>query len=457
MHRRTSRRTDLHTLFLIFCIILSPGYFLGCGGGSGSGGGSTNVADKDTNDNPPDNAWQQVKVKQISASGLLLSHVTAKPDGNDQLHIAYFTDSLNTAGDYTVNHILWDMESQSEISHESVIDVDNCNTLSLALGPDNIPIVAYQGGVVREGGSEQQSDVMVSIMQNTIWTEYTGGIGFVARNPIFTDGLAGKFVSVAVDASGDIHLCYQFFYEGIDAMNFNYPDLLYVKKDGSSPSTDGTEETVEGNVYNSNGSASEQNRVGAYASMIIDSFGNPVIFYYADLSPNSSDPDTKGLRVAYRTGGVWQAEWVETGFEVGDISCALDSSGNLSVAYYVDSLYTDSHGITHQQCLKYATKTSSAWTTTLVDESTLCGKYCSLAFDASGNPAIAYYSMQNHSGSLDLKDLKLSSLEGTSWSSEVVASEGDIGNYNTLWFDGNGKTYICSYSNTDQAIYLFYR
>jgi hypothetical protein len=455
MHQRTSRRTDLHTLLLVFCVIFFSECFLGCGSGSGSG--TTNVTNKDTNENPPDNTWQQLKVKQIASSGLLLPHVTAKLDSNDQLHIAYFTDSQNTTGDYTVNHLIWDMESLSEISHESVIDVDNCRTLSLALGSDNIPVVAYQGGAVREGGSEQQSDVMVSLMQGSTWTEYTGGIGFVERNPIFTDGLAGKFVSTAVDASGDIHLCYQFFYEGIDAMNFNYPDLLYVKKDRSSLSTGWAEETVEGNVYNSNGSASAQNRVGAYASMIIDSDGNPVIFYDADLSPNSSDPKTKGLRVAYRNGGVWQCEWVDTGFSVGGISCALDSIGNLCVAYYAESQYTDSHGMTHQQCLKYATKTGSSWTTTLVDESTLCGKYCSLAFDESGNPAIAYYSMQNHSGSIALNDLMLASYDGTSWKQETISSTGDIGSYNTLWFDGSNKTYICTYSNSDHAIYLFYR
>jgi hypothetical protein len=457
MHQHRSRRIDIFTQFLSLCSIFFLCCFFSCSGASGSSGGTTNNANKNTIPDPINVAWQKIMVKQIAASGLLLPHVTAKPDSNNQLHIAYFTDSQNTVGDYTVNHILWDMASLSEISQEPVIDVDNCRALSLALGSDNIPIVAYQGGAVREGGSEQQSDIMVSLIQGGTWTEYTGGIGFVERNPIFQDGLAGKFISTAVDASGDIHLCYQFFYEGIDAMNFNYPDLMYVKKDGSSLSATGTEETVEGNVYNSNGSASAQNRVGAYAAMVLDMNGDPVIFYDADLSPNSSDPKTKGLRVAYHSGGTWQCEWVETGFTVGGISCALDKSGNPCVAYYVESQYTDSHGMTHQKCLKYATKTSSSWTATLVDESTLCGKYCSLAFDLSGNPAIAYYSLQNHSGSIDLKDLKLASSNGTSWSSEAVASEGDIGMYNTLWIDESGKTYICTYSNTDDAIYLFYR
>jgi hypothetical protein len=446
------RRTELHALTIVVAFILGIAGMQSCGGGGGSGGGST---DDDVPDIPRDTGWQRVGIVQISGSGLLLPNVRAIPDGNNQLHVVYFTDGQE-ASSYTINHILWDMDSHSEISQEAVIDIDNCRTLDLSLSQGDLPVVAYQGGTVRAGGSEQQSDVMFSILQNDVWTEYTGGIGFVERNPVFEDGLAGKYVSVAVDGSGDIHLCYQFFYEGIDAMNFNYPDLLYVTKDGSSPETEGIEETVEGNIYNPNGTASEQNRVGAHAAMMIDGEGNPVIFHAADLAPNSSDPDGKGLRVAYRQNGVWTSEWVETGLEVGDISCALDAGGNLCVAYYVESEYTDSSGISHRQCLKYATRTAATWTTRLVDEATLCGMYCSLAFDTSGNPAIAYYSMQNHSGSLTLKDLKLACYSGTIWDKQVVASTGDIGNYNSLWFDEDGTAYICTFSNTDHTIYLYY-
>ncbi len=408
--------------------------------------------------NNPVSTWHQVSIEQLPAGGLLLPQVKAAVDSNKQLHIAFFTDSLTIPGDYSINHIVWDMGTQSEISRDTVIDIDNCRTLGMALGQGGLVAIAYQGGTVRAGGSEQQSDAMVSVLQSGSWAEYTGGIGFVERNPVFQDGLAGKYVSTALDSHGNIHLCYQFFYEGIDAMNFNYPDLLYVEKDGSSLGAEATEEAVEGNFYNPDGSASAQNRVGAHAALILDKNENPVIFYYADLKPNLSDPDTKGLRVAYRqSDGTWGHEWVETGFTVGGISAALDKNGNPCVAYYITGEYQDASGITHKECLKYAAKTSSSWTSTIVDESTFCGKYCSLAFDSSGNPSIAYYSMQNNSGSLSLKDLMLASRSGASWVKETVVSTGDIGNYNTLWFDNAGTAYICSYSNTDQTIYLFYR
>ncbi|MCK7494536.1 MAG: hypothetical protein MZW92_27745 [Comamonadaceae bacterium] len=113
-------------------------------------------------------------------------------DSNKQLHIAYFTDSLTIPGDYSINHIVWDMQTQSEISRDTVMDIDNCRTLGMALGQGGLVAIAYQGGTVRAGGSEQQSDVMVSVLQAGSWAEYTGGIGFVERNPVFQDGLAGE-------------------------------------------------------------------------------------------------------------------------------------------------------------------------------------------------------------------------------------------------------------------------
>jgi len=212
-----------------------------------------------------------------------------------------------------------------------IVDIDNCRAMGLTLGTGKTPVVVYQGGQIRECGAEQQSDVMMNIGSANTWTEVTAGIGYVERNPVFQDGLAGQRVTAAADSNGNIHVAYQFFYEGCDAMNFNYPDLLYVQKQGSNPEAEAAEETVEGNIYNANGTASAQNNVGEHARLILDQDQDPVIFYYADLSPNNSDPDQKGLRVARKKGESWEHEWVETGIQVEAISAALDQNGNLFV------------------------------------------------------------------------------------------------------------------------------
>jgi hypothetical protein len=355
-----------------------------------------------------------------------------------------------------LNHTPFNLLTLVSETSKEIIDIDNCRTLGLDLGAGNSPIVAYQGGQIRECGAEQQSDVMVNIGSATAWTEATAGIGFVERNPVFQDGLAGRRVSMAADSQGNIHVAYQFFYEGCDAMNFNYPDLLYVLKQSSNPQADAVEETIEGNIYNSNGTASAQNNIGDNARIILDTDEDPVIFYFANLAPNNSDPDQKGLRVARRKGGTWTQEWVETGIEVGSISSGIDSNGNPAVAYYVESEYSDSLG-SHEKLLKYAIQNNSTWNTMIVDESVQCGSFCSLSFNTDGNPAVAYYASQNHSGSTTLEDLKFAEYTGSAWESETVSTEGDIGHYNSLWFDNTGTAYICSYSDTLNTIFLFYR
>jgi hypothetical protein len=429
----------------------------GCGGGGGGGTNtvtsvSTEGNEEETNEETPvEVAWKATKVKQLQTGGLLSLHVRALQDTNGDVHVTYFTESQTSSGTYDINYLVWNRDGvvTSGDSRAGIIgSIDNCRNLGLALDQDNYPVVSYQGGTIRECGSEQQSDAMISIKEDVDWEEYTGAIGEVERNPVFRDGLAGMDTSLAFDSNGDVHIAYQFLYEGCDSMNFQYPDLYYVKKDRNSLGEAGTvEDQVEGNQY---GGTNIQNDVGDHATIVIDSQDNPVIFYYAELSDN-----TKGLRVArQQQDGTWQKQWIEAGCEVGGISAGIDDGGGLGVAYYVTT-YTD--GSEDEHLLKYAREQSSSWSVQVVDDTTLSGRYPSLAFDTSGYPAIAYYEMETYSG-YELKNLKLARFDGTSWTDrEVVASTGDVGLYNSLWFDDSGYPMICSYTNTEDSIYIFYQ
>ena len=65
--------------------------------------------------------------------------------------------------------------------------------------------------------------------------------------------------------------------------------------------------------------------------------------------------------------------------------------------------------------------------------------------------------METYSG-YELKNLKLARFNGISWTDrEVVASTGDVGLYNSLWFDERGYPMICSYFGTEDSIYIFYQ
>jgi hypothetical protein len=443
---------------VFICMLICLGTsIVGCGGGgSDSSTEAQNSGSTSQNKEATSDGWEKREIRQLQASGMLVPNIQTAYDGESTIHMAYFTDSRNTHSGFTVNHASFTLPDMAEGTPGEVIDIDNCRTLGLTLGTGKAPVVVYQGGQIRECGAEQQSDVMMNTGSVNAWTETTAGIGYVERNPVFQDGLAGRRVTAAADSNGDIHVAYQFFYEGCDAMNFNYPDLLYVRKQGLHPEADSEEETVEGNIYNSNGTASAQNNTGEHAKLILDQDEDPVIFYYADLSPNNSDPDQKGLRVARKKGETWTHEWIEIGIQVGDISASLDRNGNLAVTYYVESEYTDALG-SHEKLLKYAVQSNSVWNKMIVDESVQCGNFCSLSFTAEGNPAIAYYATRNHSGSTSLADLKYAEYNGSEWDSETVSSEGDIGHYNSLWFSQTGTVYICSYSETLHTIFLFYR
>jgi hypothetical protein len=289
-----------------------------------------------------------------------------------------------------------------------------------------------------------QSDAMVSVRDGAFWSEHTAGIGFVERNPVFQDGLAGSQVAVTVDSQGRIHAAYQFNYEGCDAMNFRYPDLLYVRLDPATLDGSVVEEVVEGNDYED---ANEQNNVGGHVVITVDGSDNPVVFYYAELTDG-----TQGLRLARRTNDTWQQEWVETGCEVGHISATrAEADGQLGVAYYVER-YTDGRDDVH--CLRYAAEGPTGWTVEMVDDTSRCGDHCALAFDDSGLPLIAYREIESHTG-YSRKNLKMARFDGTSWERDVVSSTGDIGHFNSVWADDQGRIVIFSYSNSDQTIYSF--
>ena len=93
----------------------------------------------------------------------------------------------------------------------------------------------------------------------------------------------------------------------------------------------------------------------------------------------------------------------------------------------------------------------------MVDNSAQCGDFCSLAFDSQNNPAIAYYDISARSAAYRYhKDLKFARFNG-GWQVETVATAGDIGLYNSLWFDGAGTPNICTYELNEQTIAILRR
>jgi hypothetical protein len=333
-----------------------------------------------------------------------------------------------------------------------VTTVDNSLNLDLALSNTGVPVLVYQGGEYRECGAEQ-SDVMISLSENGSWNEYLAAIGFVHRNPVLTDGLAGADADIVVDSQGDVHVCYQFSYEGCDAMNHNYPDLRYVKRERSLLDNESSisEETIEGSLFPAF-DYGIQNSVGYHCQLVLDAAEDPIAFYAVKADQTNFGDQTAGLRVARRTDeAIWQPDWIEEDCEVVALSAArFAGDDTLAVAYAVK----ENNGINTVYYLKYAVFQNNTWSVETVDDSVSCGSYCSLAFDSHGQPAIAYYEIRSHTG-YTLQNLKFARYIDGIWQTEQVAQSGDIGKFNNLWFDGNDRAHIGTYSASLDEIILF--
>ena len=441
------QKTNIVRSWIVGTILISLVNLSGCGGGGGGG---------DASDDPVASAagaWQQTSVRSLNSSGLLTTNLKVMADAGDRMHVVHYA---NSGDDVAVEYGVWDLSFralETLAAPQVVAVIDNSATLGFTLDSNGIPVMVYQGGEERECGAEQ-SDVMISLAENGSWSEYLGAIGFVHRNPVLTDGLAGADADVVVDSNGDVHLCYQFSYEGCDAMNHNYPDLRYVKRarglldDESSIS----EETIDGSLFPAF-DYGIQNSVGYHCQLVLDAAEQPVAFYGVAADQTNFGDQTSGLRAARRAGdGTWQLEWVEEDCEVIALSAARSAvDDTLAVAYAVK----ENNGINTVYYLKFAQFKNDSWQVETVDDSVSCGSYCSLAFNAAGQPAIAYYEIRSHTGRA-LQNLKFAQMTGGgTWQTEPVAQSGDIGKYNNLWFDGNDRAQITTYSASQDAIILF--
>ncbi len=406
-------------------------------------------------------------VKAVNAGGLLTPYVKATFDGNGKVHIAYLSNGPRYANDlrYHVNHLVWDTANVVINLEETLAPdppqpadpsdqgLDNCTFLTMALDSTGQPVIVYQGGTLNACGKPWQSDVMFGAKENSQWSEYIGGKGYVVRNPVFTDGLAGIHASTAVDGDGAVHICYQFYYEGCDRTVRIFPDLFYVKRAANDfASTQIIEETVdEANTYPTFGTGI-QNSMGYHCKILLGQDGQPVIFFYGQMADG-----TKGLRMARKINDQWQCEWVATinqNQRISSISPALKQDSTFAVAYYLEKEGIYGNQI-EEGALHFAYQDNGQWLTELVDDGSICGNHCSLSLDSSGAPAIAYYDERAYTTYRNLQDLKFARKTASGWQTETVASQGNIGLYNSIWFDGSNKAHIVSYDQSLAEIVLF--
>lgn len=259
------------------------------------------------------------------------------------------------------------------------------------------------------------------------------------------EGEAGKYTSLAFDASGNPSISYHGYYIN-DALKFahfngNWWDVTTVDSgDGVGKYTSlafdsSGNPAVSYHKYNwwnitgdlkyvhFNGTSwditpiasSTTGVVGEFTSLAFDGMGNPAISYH---------DDNGGLKFARFNGTTWDITTVGPGGSYPSTSLAFDLSDNPAISYC--NWYNGD--------IKFAHGNGSSWDITTVDSMGTGGWDTSLAFDASGNPAISYSSSSG---------LKYAHFNGTLWDIITVDSRG--GGYISLAFSRSGNPAISYY------------
>jgi hypothetical protein len=136
----------------------------------------------------------------------------------------------------------------------------------------------------------------------------------------------------------------------------------------------------------------------------------------------------------------WHIELVDGNgpFGLGN-SLALDANALPHIAY----TFNPAAGIGYY--LKYAYYDGSSWHTEIVDNDGDVGKNPSLALDSYGNPHISYPDMQDSA-------LDYASFNGLSWDIETIDSEQNTGGENSLALDSSNYPHIAYRSEPSSGI-----
>lgn len=221
----------------------------------------------------------------------------------------------------------------------------------------------------------------------------------------------GYYASLALDSSNIAYIAY---YDAVNA------DLKYAKGSGSS----WTVSVIDGeDIING-----EEEEVGGFASIDLDSSKNPHIVYFDDTHDD--------LLYIRWTGSQWSTpEKIDDTGVVGLYISMYINGSDVHVSYY---------DYTHK-ALKYAVRKSGTWTVSTVDDpdGKNVGTYTSIDVDYLGFPHISYYNETD-------KELKYAMLNAGTWSIDVV-DDNHGGKYSSIETD-SGIPYISYFSEAQDNL-----
>jgi hypothetical protein len=260
-------------------------------------------------------------------------------------------------------------------------------------------------------------------------------MGNCAQNVCNEGDTSGLWPSIAIDAQGTSYVAYRDIHFGFAMDDYAKSNVDLAEVTGTNYSD------LEVDVARG---------AGSYNRVALTPAGLPAVLSYDQTGANPGvyiDVQLKAgnLGAQEATGG-WGAAQISNGSAGAQLGFAISPQGLFAAAYYDDAssrlLYVDS-----MDGMNWSSPQS-------VDLVGATGFYPSLAFDSSGNPAIAYYRCSNNpaaagGGGTTMNcdptqdGLLLARLEGGTWTVKTVRADPAVndGLYPALAF-ANGKYYI---------------
>lgn len=237
----------------------------------------------------------------------------------------------------------------------------------------------------------------------------------------------GRGTSIQLDTSGRVHISY--FYNYFQFCPFpdrpidSHVQTKYATNTGGSWVTQlvwGPETCTTSTVR------------GTSTSLSVDRAGA--------VHVASDNPAWEDLVYSSNASGGWTTQRPKPTWKRTQVSLSVDTSGYAHITYYVWELG-----------LRYMTNLSGAWEEEVIDSiidnspRVCCNWGNSLELDTRGLAHISYYDSVN-------SNLKYATNSSGTWITKTIDDAADVGRYNSIAFDSNGLVHIAYYDATNRNL-----
>ncbi len=259
------------------------------------------------------------------------TNISLEIDASGRPHIAAYLSTSSVAIYFVWDGMQWD--SYSVLPAQT----SGGQFISLALTDGGMPVVAFNN----------------TTSGNLSFAKFNGS-GFDSEevDNVSTTGDYYSFISLQLDSNDQPHIAYC---QGPAVGSCS--ELRYAAFDGTNWAAEAVDRT--GGLD-----------VGYYASLALDSQGEPMIAYHID---NTS------LNLAYRDGGNWTNRVVQNSDTGWYVNLAFDKADRPALAYYQPS----------DSSLQYIYLDRDEWLQNMNPVRVGAGQYTSLELDAADNPVVA--------------------------------------------------------------------